>query len=181
METTSLRDEQIWVSQAVADSTAFATLYDYYAPRIYTYIRYRVNDIHTAEDLTAQTFERALANLSRYQPAQAPFSAWLFGIAHHVVSQHYRRRLIFFPLEAVYQRAAEAVLPEDLYIAQESQACLMKAVRRLPERERNLLALKFAGGLTNRQIAAITRLSESNVGVILYRSIKQLREELKHE
>lgn len=178
-----LPDEGTVVRRARTEPAAFATLYDHYAPRIYTYMRYRVDDVPTAEDLTAEAFEQALIKLPNYRPERAPFSAWLFGIAHHVVSHHYRAQNghRWLPLDAAADHASDTMPPEYAAIQEEAQHRLMAAVAGLDNRERDLLALKFAGGLNNRQIAEITGLSESNVGVILHRSIKQLRDMLKEE
>ncbi|MCA0453822.1 MAG: sigma-70 family RNA polymerase sigma factor [Chloroflexi bacterium] len=183
-----LPDECILIARALKDPTALAAVYDHYAPRVYTYMRYRVNDRATADDLTAQTFEHMLDNLPNYRADKAPFAAWLFGIAHHMVSRHYRakHRWQWLPLDAAANHPANSLPPESAAIHNETQQQLVIAVSRLTDDQRNLIALKFAGGLNNRQIASITGLSESNVGVILYRSINCLREilndeEIKHE
>jgi RNA polymerase sigma-70 factor (ECF subfamily) len=170
-------DEQALVDRALAQPSAFADIYDQYVPRVYTYIRYRVDDTQTADDLVAQTFEQALRSLGNYRMEQAPLGAWLFGIAHHVVSRHYRskNRQRWLPLDTISEHESNSLLPEDIAIRKETNHRLVRAVAQLPNRERNLIALKFAGGLTNRQIAEVTGLSESNVGVIVYRSLKQLR------
>ena len=153
----------------------FATLYDHHVARVYTYIRYRVDSIQTAEDLTSQTFEKAFAHLSNYKPEKAEFGAWLFGIAHNVVSRHYRKKQRWLSLDMVLHLSSDTPPPEEVAIQNEMNHQLLKAVQQLDERERNLIALKFAAGLNNRQIAAITSLSDSNVGVILFRAIKRLR------
>ncbi|MEQ8674504.1 MAG: sigma-70 family RNA polymerase sigma factor [Aggregatilineales bacterium] len=175
-----LSDENEIIVRSLTDISAFAVLYDYYAPRVYTYIRYRVNDINTADDLTAQTFEKALSSLPNYQPTRSAFSAWLFGIAHHVVTRHYRtrQRQQWFSLDGFLSHQSDISSPEDTAIRNEINNQLLHAVKQLPARERDLIALKFATGLTNREIARITGFSESNVGVIVYRAIKKLREKL---
>lgn len=178
-----LRYEQALVDRALIEPSAFANLYDLYAARVYTYVRYRVNDRQTAEDLTAQTFEQALVNLANYRPEHAPFSAWLFGIARNIVSRHHRaqRRFHLLPLDLLLNHTNGLSPPEDAAVHAEARQQLVQAVARLRDRERDLIGLKFAAGLNNRQIAAITGLSESNVGVILYRAIQQLRNNLKAE
>jgi RNA polymerase sigma-70 factor (ECF subfamily) len=183
-----LPNEAALVAQALVEPAAFAGLYDHYAARVYTYMRYRVDDALTADDLTAQTFEQALRKLKNYRASESPFSAWLFGIAHHVVSHHYRarRRKQWLSLDMLRHHASDSASPEEQTISTETRQQLVQAVARLRDHERNLIALKFAAGLNNRQIAAITDLSESNVGVMLYRAIKQLRaslieQEQKHE
>ena len=65
-------------------------LYDEYFPRVYNYVRYRCGDAEAADDLAAQTFERALSHLMHFDPQRAPFGAWLFAIARNLVSNHLR-------------------------------------------------------------------------------------------
>lgn len=179
MPITALPDEAALVTRARRDPTAFAKLYDHYAPRIYTYMRYRVDERSTAEDLTAQTFEKALVGLHSYRPQQGAFGAWLFGIAFHVVNRHYRaaqRRYV--PFDSISDQASDHAQPEETAIKNALNQQLLQAVAQLKDRERDLIALKFAAGMTNRQIAALTGLSESNVGVILYRAVQQLKNRL---
>lgn len=174
---TVLSDEHLLIVQALVKPAAFAAIYDFYAARVYTYMHYRANDTPTAEDLTARTFEQALVNLHQYQAEKGPFAAWLFGIARNVVSHHYRsqRRFRWLPLERLSNQASDHPPPEESILNNERDTQLMRAVARLTDRERDLVALKFAAGMPNRQIAEMTGLSESNVGVILYRSLKRLR------
>lgn len=180
---TVLLNEQHLVQQAAIDPEAFVAIYDHYFPRVYTYIRYRVNEDATADDLTAFVFERALSRIDTYQPERAPFSAWLFGIARHAVGNYYRRkkRWQFLPLDMFLEHPARTTSPDEIVAHQETEAQLLDAVSKLGERERDLIALKFAADLTNRRIADITGLSESNVAVIIHRALKQLKVELEKE
>jgi RNA polymerase sigma-70 factor, ECF subfamily len=160
-----------------SEQVAFLRLYDEYFPRVYNYARYRCGDAETADDLTAQTFERALAHLQTYDPQKAPFGAWLFGIARNLVNDHLRaaRRRECLPLDTCAGHPAPVASPEEWLIQVEAQAELLAALAHLSERERDLLSLKFAAGLTNRRIAEITGLSDTNVGVIVYRALQHLR------
>ncbi len=179
----TLAQEMALVGCAKAEPSAFAAIYDHYYPRVYTYIRYRVNDAETADDLTAQVFERVLVKIGLYNPAQAPFAAWLFALARNVVNDHlrFRRRHPWLPLEMLFQHAADDPPPEAVAVHAEAQAELLAAVAKLDAREREIIALKFAGGLTNRRIAKMTGLGEKHVSVILYRAMRRLREQLKAE
>ena len=85
-----LPNEQALVSRAAIDPAAFATIYDHYFAKVYNYVRYRVVHPETADDLTAQVFERAPANLTSYRPERAPFAAWLFAITRNAVNGHLR-------------------------------------------------------------------------------------------
>ncbi|MBC8255576.1 MAG: sigma-70 family RNA polymerase sigma factor, partial [Ardenticatenia bacterium] len=89
-----------------------------------------------------------------------------------------KRRRGWLSLEVLRDRASAEPQPEEVVIHSETRAGLLAAVARLSDRERDLIALKFAAGLTNRRIAELTGLSESNVGVILYRAMRRLRAKL---
>lgn len=175
-----LPDELALVARASAEPAAFAAIYDHYFPRVYNYVRYRVADAQEADDLTAQIFERALVHIGGYCPERAPFAVWLFAIARNAVSDHLRaqRRRRWLSLEALRDRTSADPQPEESVTRDETRAELLGAVARLSDRERDLIALKFAVGLTNRRISEISGLSESNVGVILYRAVGRLRAEL---
>ena len=96
-----------------SEQVAFLRLYDEYFPRVYNYARYRCGDAETADDLTAQTFERALAHLQTYDPQKAPFGAWLFGIARNLVNDHRAtaRRRECLPLDTCAGHPAPAASP----------------------------------------------------------------------
>lgn len=176
-------DEQALVARATADPTAFAALYDHYFPLVHKYVLYRVSDAQVADDLVSQIFESMLTDIARYQPGQAPFGAWLFGIARHVVGNHYRsqKRRHWLSLESFFDLPVTDPAPEEVTIENEQEDHLFRSLAKLADREKDLIGLKFAGGLTNREISTLTRLSEVNVGVILYRAMKRLRIELEKE
>jgi RNA polymerase sigma-70 factor (ECF subfamily) len=176
-----LPDEVMLVAQTTVDSTAFAAIYDHYFSRVYNYIRYRVQDVDETDDLTAQVFERTLLNIGSYRQDKAPFSAWLFTIARNVVNDYLRaqKRRRWFSLEILGNWSSDEPQPGEVAAHNELQDKLLAAVARLGSRERDLIGLKFAAGLTNRRIAELTRLSENNVGIILYRTVRRLRAELE--
>jgi RNA polymerase sigma factor (sigma-70 family) len=177
----TLPNENELVARAVSKPAAFAAIYDHYFPRVYNYARYRVGDAGVTDEITARVFERALARIDSYRPKQAPFSAWLFGIARNTVNQHLRtqKRRRWISLDLVSNRRSASPDPEEVLIQSETHSELIEAISQLNERERDILALKFASGMTNRHIAKLNGLGESNVSVILYRSIRKLRDQLK--
>lgn len=146
-------------------------------PRIYNYFRYRVGDGPLAEDLTATTFEKAWRGRGRYRRDLGAFTTWLFTIAHNVAVDHFRRGKTTLPLEGSSPLAAAAPSVEALAQRRADFARLSALLARLPEREREVIAFKYGADLTNRRIAELTGLSESNVGVILHRTINKLRDQ----
>ncbi len=155
----------------------FLVFYDEYFPRVYNYARYRCGDAHTADDLAAAIFERALDRLSDFNPQRGSFGAWLFSTARGIVSRHLRSDCAnrWIPLDEFYEIPDGNPTPEDMLIRSEAQNSLLSALSYLSDRDRDLLSLKFAARLTNRRIAEITGLSDNNVGIILYRAIHKLR------
>lgn len=175
--------EAIQTGSARVSGSGFLVLYDAYFSKVYTYFRYRCPDPQTCDDLTAQTFEQALTHLDGYDSSRGPFAAWLFGIARNAANLYFRRRFRFqwLALDRLINLSGREPLPEEQAIQDDQQRHLMDAVSRLPDRQRDLLALKFSGSLTNREIAALTGLSEQNVAVILHRSIHSLRQQMSDE
>ena len=166
--------------QAARQAQDIVQLYDAYFKRIYTYIRYRVNDAQAADDLTELVFETLLTHLGQFDPERGAFEPWLFAIVRNAVNQHFRRnRLPWLNWEIFANRPAADPLPEETVLRRETQDELLAAVARLDQRARDLVGLKFVARLTNRQIAAITGLKESHVGVILFRAIAQVRRDLQ--
>ncbi|HTK32805.1 MAG TPA: sigma-70 family RNA polymerase sigma factor [Candidatus Saccharimonadaceae bacterium] len=154
-------------------ATDWDALYAEQLPRVYNFFRYRVGP-DAAEDLTSITFERAWRARERYDRNVAGFSTWLFAIARNVAVDHARRRKPDVPLDAAAEVAAQGTAADAAERASD-EARLARLLAALPERSRELIALKYGAGLTNRAIAREMSLSESNVGTILHRTIQDLR------
>jgi RNA polymerase sigma-70 factor, ECF subfamily len=162
-----------WLGAPVSEDD-FADMYRVELARIYNFFRYRVGDGEVAEDLTSETFEKAWRNRWRYRRDLAAFSTWLFTIARRVAQDHYRKKRLDVPLEQVAETPSHGNL-EGLIEQHADFARLTVLLARLADRERELVALKYGAGLTNRAIARLSGLSESNVGVILHRAVQTLR------
>jgi RNA polymerase sigma-70 factor, ECF subfamily len=143
-------------------------------PRIYNYFRFRLGSEADVEDLTARTFEKAWSARQRYRRDLAGFSTWLFHIAQNVCVDYLRSRRPHAPLDAALEVPAE-VSPETDAERSSDLARLYKLTADLPQRERELIALKYGAAIGNREIAQLTGLSESNVGTILSRTVQALR------
>jgi RNA polymerase sigma factor (sigma-70 family) len=161
-------------SQEPADKVDWDAVYADQLPRIYNYFRFRVGRDAEVEDLTARTFEKAWSARSRYRRDLAGFSTWLFSIAQNVGIDYLRSRRPHAPLDAAFDLAAE-ITPEAEAARDSDLSRLGRLTARLPEREQELIALKYGAALNNREIARLTGLSESNVGTSLYRIVQMLR------
>jgi len=156
----------------------FAGLYEQYMPGVYRYINYRLGNIHLAEDLTSAVFEKALAGFNRYQSDKASFFTWLMSIARHMVIDHYRKmaRRKNMPLEEASEMSSDNASPEQEALKREELQRLRFCLAGLSQREQEIISCKFGAEMTNRQIAGILSLSESNVGTALYRAVRRLRD-----
>ncbi len=143
-------------------------------PRVYNFFRYRMGNDAVAEDLTSRTFEKAWSARARYRRDLAGFSTWLISIARNVATDHFRAQRSHVPLEAAEEIAA-ARTPHDDVALHSDLTRLAALLETLPQREQELVALKYGAEATNRAIAELTGLSESNVGTILHRVVHALR------
>src|ERR687895_1243743 len=154
---------------------SFEALYRRLLPRVYGYVASLLRDRSAAEDVTAQAFERAYRKRRSYRPARGSIDAWLFGIARNAALDELRKRKRRAVLEVDPEDDAAPSLEDQAELALRRET-VRAALRSLDGQERDLIALKFAGGLSNGEIAGGLGVSESNVGTRLHRTITKLRE-----
>ena len=164
------------IAAAQRDPAAFAALYQRYYARVYRYLRIRLQSEEDASDLTQQVFLKAFDALPRYQPRRAPFAAWLFTITRHALADRYRRGTPMLPLEAAGELAAEQEMDAALE-RRESLEQLRALLSRLNPDARDLLALRFAAGLTTPEIAATLGKRPAAVRKSLSRLLQSLKEQ----
>ena len=157
-------------------------LYEVYADRVYRYMRYRAQEVQDAEDLTGAVFERAMAKAHTFDEKKGSFEVWLFTIARNQLRDHWRKmkRRPMVALEKVTAMDAGAT-PEQAMIAKAMFDVLRRSLSDLTERELQIVSLRYAGELRNVDIAGVMHLSEKNVGVILCRALKKLRQHMTKE
>ena len=158
-----------------SQTEGFAELYERTFPRVYAYVASLLRDRAAAEDVTAQAFERAYRKRRSYRAGRGTMEAWLFGIARNAALDELRRRRRRAGLEGEHEDSA-ALSPEDHAELALRRETVRTALASLDGRERDLIALKFAGGLSNAEIGRILGMSESAAGTRLHRTITKLRE-----
>ena len=172
--------ERAIVDAAIAgDEAALAELYNLYFPRVYRYILARVGNPYDAEDLTEEVFLRVLDAIGRFQWREAPFSAWLFRIAHNAVISQRRKegaRGRSSPLSEALPVDSQG--PEEMVANRLVLKEVMKAADTLPEAQRRVIGYRFAAGLTVAETARAMGKGEGNVKVIQHKAIAKLREML---
>ena len=162
------------------DRETLRQLYEQFFPKVYNYFRFRLQDASLCDDLTAKVFLKVVEHFKGYAAEKGSWSAWIFTIARNSLIDHFRANVRKpLPLETAAPLADGAADQAVYLVEQEERNLLLAAVLRLPEREREIIALKFSVGLSNVEIARQTGLGESHVGVIVYRSLAKLREILE--
>ncbi|MCA9379243.1 RNA polymerase sigma factor [Candidatus Dojkabacteria bacterium] len=171
--------EQEMVNAAKQNPDLFAPLYEHYHPHLLRFVQSKISQSEIAEDLTAQTFEKAIKNLSGFEWQDVSFSAWLYQIAKRLIIDHYRKSS---RRQMAGSDEMELVMDNSSLENQVEDELASDSIRRLlatlPARERKVAYLKFYNGYSNKVIADLTDLSETNVGTILYRIVGRLRESL---
>src|SRR5215831_7711352 len=150
-----------WFNTTINDSD-FEEFYRAELPRVYNFFRYRIGDGQLAEDLTSETFEKAWRNRARYRSDLAAFSTWLFTIARRVAQDHFSKHHYEIPLTEISNIPTNELM-EDTAQQNADFAHLSVLLARLADRERELVALKYGAGLTNRDSAHLSGLSESKL------------------
>lgn len=168
-------DEVELVRRAAVDAAATAVLYQRYVVRVYRFLRVRCSSRDEAADLTQQVFLKMAEALPRYRERGAPFAAWLFRIARNAAIDHVRRHRVTVPWHSLTQAAA----PDDVeawVLDRETRVRVAALLAALSTDERELLSLRFAAGLSSREIAAVVGGSEAAVKKRLTRTIQRLKE-----
>lgn len=173
------------IEQAKHDSAAFGRLYDLYVHRIYGFALAHSRTREEAEDLTAQTFERALAGIGRYESRGTPFSAWLYRIAANLAIDRARRAggVVLLGEEAM----PEIGSPEDdtdpprLVERWERANWLLDHLDYLPGEQQQAIQLRFWGERSFAEIGDLMGRSEAAAKQLVYRAIRALRLQIEGE
>jgi RNA polymerase sigma-70 factor (ECF subfamily) len=170
--------ERRLVEAAQVDATRFGELYERYVDAIYSFSYHQTGSHQQAEEVTAETFERALRHLPRYRWRGVPYSALLYRIAASVVSRH-RRRAPFLQLHETHPDLEPG--PEEAWVSGDTGRTLRSALARLPEDQRTVLVLRFEAGMRNAEIARTIGRTEGAVKALTFRGIKALRKNLDRD
>ena len=166
-------DERALIEAAQADPARFVDLYERHFHRVYAYVIRRAGNRAEAEDITSEVFERALTHLPRFEWRGVPLVAWLFRIAANALAD---RR------QQIDRNSADP--PADVPDASESaaierRAIVFQLVDRLPDLQRQVIAMRFVDGRSIREIAAALERSEGAVKQLQLRALENLRKSLE--
>ncbi len=158
------------------DSEAFGMLYDHYNASVYRFIYYRVGSVALAEDLTSETFFRALRSMSSFKWQGKDFGAWLMTIARNLTADHYKagRTRLEFATEDMGAHDSATDGPENAVLASLTNEALLQALGELPSEQQECLIMRFLQGLSIAETAKILGRSDGAIKQLQLRGVRNL-------
>jgi RNA polymerase sigma-70 factor (ECF subfamily) len=172
-----VQDEESLVRRAKEhDEAALTQLYEENFDKIYRYIVLKIGDRTEAEDMTQQVFLKAFKSISGYRPKGSPFSSWLFRIAHNQVVDHWRKKSKrpTVPLEETFIGSSSSNPSSETERKMDIEN-LVAATKQLTSLQREVVSLRFAGGLSVAQVASLMGKSEGAIKALQHSAVVSLR------
>jgi RNA polymerase sigma-70 factor, ECF subfamily len=161
------------------DRAALEELYLIHFDRIYSYLHMTVGNRHDAEDLTTQTFLRMLESIGKFRFRSAPFSAWLFRIAHNLSIDHFRAGRRVQPEETVPEPiGAEQESAEHEAMHSIGRQSMLELIRNLSDEQQQVLTLKFVFNFSNGEVAMVLGKTEGAVKSLQHRALASLQKQV---
>jgi RNA polymerase sigma-70 factor (ECF subfamily) len=161
------------------DRDALEELYLLHFDRIYSYLHMSVGNRHDAEDLTTQTFLRMLESIGRFRWRSAPFSAWLFRIAHNLAMDHFRAGRRWQPEEEVPEPpGSEVASAEEQAMHAIGRESMLELIEQLSTEQQQVLTLKFVFNFPNAEVGTILGKSEGAIKSLQHRALVSLQKQV---
>lgn len=158
------------------DREAFGALYAAYVDQVFRYVYYRVSTRQTAQDITSETWIRALRRIDTFAWQGRDFGAWLVTIAKNLIADHFKAAYhrVEVSTGEMLDSNEVAPAPDDTVIADLSSAAVHSAVQRLNDQQRECLTLRFFQGLSVAETAAAMGKNEGAIKTLQYRASRTL-------
>jgi RNA polymerase sigma-70 factor (ECF subfamily) len=164
------------------DRDALEELYLIHFDRIYSYLHMSVGNKHDAEDLTTQTFLKMLESIKRFRWQSAPFSAWLFRIAHNLAMDHFRARRRWQPEADVPEPPGSEEPSAELEAMQTiGRQSMMELIDTLSPEQQQVLTLKFVFNFANADVATILEKTEGAIKSLQHRALASLQKQIAQD
>ena len=161
------------------DREALEELYLIHFDRIYSYLHMSVGNRHDAEDMTTQTFLKMLEAIGRFRWQSAPFSAWLFRIAHNIAMDHFRASRRWQPEEEVPEPPdSEEASAEEEAMQSIGRQSTLELIENLSEDQQQVLTLKFVFNFPNSEVATILGKTEGAIKSLQHRALVSLQKQI---
>jgi RNA polymerase sigma-70 factor, ECF subfamily len=184
-EATATRESAVDVRRLVeraqkGDRNALEELYLIHFDRIYSYLHMSVGNRHDAEDLTTQTFLKMLESIGKFRFRSAPFSAWLFRIAHNLAMDHFRARRRWQPEEEVPEPPGDEEPSAEAQAMQSiGRQSMLELIEDLSPEQQQVLTLKFVFNFPNADVATILGKTEGAIKSLQHRALVSLQKQLE--
>ena len=158
------------------DAEAFGLLYDHYHVAVYRFLFYRTRSAPLAEDLTSETFFRALRNMKSFRWQGKDFGAWLMTIARNLATDHFKagRTRLALTTEDMGDHDDATEGPESAVLASLTNELLLEALTQLPDEQRDCLVMRFLQGMSIAETAAVLGRSDGAVKQLQLRGVRNL-------
>jgi RNA polymerase sigma-70 factor, ECF subfamily len=164
------------------DRAALEELYLIHFDRIYSYLHMSVGNKHDAEDLTTQTFLKMLESIKRFRWQSAPFSAWLFRIAHNLAMDHFRARRRWQPEAEVPEPPGSEEPSAELEAMQTiGRQSMLELIDQLSPEQQQVLTLKFVFNFPNADVATILEKTEGAIKSLQHRALASLQKQIAQD
>jgi RNA polymerase sigma-70 factor (ECF subfamily) len=161
------------------DRLALEELYLLHFDRIYSYLHMSVGNRHDAEDLTTQTFVKMLESIVRFRWQAAPFSAWLFRIAHNLAMDHFRAHRRWQPEEDIPEPPGSAEPSAESEAMQSiGRQSMLRLIENLSPEQQQVLTLKFVFNFSNGEVATILGKTEGAIKSLQHRALVSLQKQI---
>jgi RNA polymerase sigma-70 factor, ECF subfamily len=162
------------------ERAALEELYLIHFDRIYSYLHVSVGNRHDAEDLTTQTFLKMLESIGKFRWQSAPFSAWLFRIAHNLAMDHFRANRRWQPEEEVPEPEADEVTSAETGALESiGRKSMLELIEDLSPEQQQVLTLKFVFNFANAEAATILGKTEGAIKSLQHRALVSLQKQLE--
>jgi RNA polymerase sigma-70 factor (ECF subfamily) len=164
------------------DREALEELYLLHFDRIYSYLHMSVGNRHDAEDLTTQTFLKMLEAIGKFRFQAAPFSAWLFRIAHNLAMDHFRASRRWQPEEDVPEpHGSEQLSAEEEALHSIGRKSMLELIDGLSHEQQQVLTLKFVFNFANGEVATILGKTEGAIKSLQHRALVSLQKQIEQK
>src|SRR5919202_1877770 len=164
------------------DRSALEELYLLHFDRIYSYLHMSVGNRHDAEDLTTQTFLKMLESIGKFRWRSAPFSAWLFRIAHNLAMDHFRATKRWQPEDEVPEPdPGDGSAAEEEALEAIGRRSMLELIENLSHEQQQVLTLKFVFNFSNGEVATILGKTEGAIKSLQHRALASLQRQLEKQ
>jgi len=177
-------DEHLLVSRAKTDPEAFSELYDIYFPKIFRYVSWRADNKADTEDIVSDVFVKVLDKIETFKwQKDAAFSSWIFRIAHNTLVDYYRtkQKKSHINLDHLPEIESDEILPDESYERKLLFQKLHRLIQELPERQAEIITMRFFAGMKNKEIAEVLEIKEKSVAACLCRGLQTLHDKFNKQ